>query len=206
MSVAKIPESFVIAGLTPVLEKQTPEVPEVEIFDEDLKSFSENLLTFAQKCDTPKLAGVAANQLAYENGERVMKNMCAVLKDDGEWAIAVNPKVYKHTENKEHSAEGCLTWPGKRIESERYVSVSVKYKNLEGDEMFHAATGFEAAVWQHEINHLHGIKEIVVNSKTGRVYGPSIDNGGTIISKKKIGRNDPCSCESGKKYKKCCGR
>jgi uncharacterized protein YecA (UPF0149 family) len=22
---------------------------------------------------------------------------------------------------------------------------------------------------------------------------------------KKIGRNDPCSCGSGKKYKKCCG-
>ena len=22
----------------------------------------------------------------------------------------------------------------------------------------------------------------------------------------KIGRNDPCTCESGKKYKKCCGR
>jgi len=23
---------------------------------------------------------------------------------------------------------------------------------------------------------------------------------------KKIGRNDPCPCGSGKKYKKCCGR
>jgi preprotein translocase subunit SecA len=23
---------------------------------------------------------------------------------------------------------------------------------------------------------------------------------------KKIGRNDPCSCGSGKKYKKCCGK
>jgi preprotein translocase subunit SecA len=22
----------------------------------------------------------------------------------------------------------------------------------------------------------------------------------------KVGRNDPCSCGSGKKYKKCCGR
>ena len=25
------------------------------------------------------------------------------------------------------------------------------------------------------------------------------------IAEKKIGRNDPCSCGSGKKYKKCCG-
>ncbi|MCK4727443.1 MAG: SEC-C domain-containing protein, partial [Desulfobacterales bacterium] len=25
-------------------------------------------------------------------------------------------------------------------------------------------------------------------------------------SKKKVGRNQPCPCGSGKKYKKCCGR
>lgn len=28
----------------------------------------------------------------------------------------------------------------------------------------------------------------------------------TIVKGKKIGRNDPCPCGSGKKYKKCCGR
>ena len=29
---------------------------------------------------------------------------------------------------------------------------------------------------------------------------------GTIRKGKKVGRNDPCPCGSGKKYKKCCGR
>ena len=29
----------------------------------------------------------------------------------------------------------------------------------------------------------------------------------TIVNKeKKVGRNDPCPCGSGKKYKKCCGQ
>ena len=28
----------------------------------------------------------------------------------------------------------------------------------------------------------------------------------TIVKEEKIGRNDPCPCGSGKKYKKCCGR
>lgn len=28
----------------------------------------------------------------------------------------------------------------------------------------------------------------------------------TIVKEKKIGRNDPCPCGSGKKYKKCCGK
>ena len=29
---------------------------------------------------------------------------------------------------------------------------------------------------------------------------------GTVVKAKKIGRNDPCPCGSGKKYKKCCGK
>ena len=28
----------------------------------------------------------------------------------------------------------------------------------------------------------------------------------TRIAEKKVGRNDPCPCGSGKKYKKCCGK
>ena len=29
---------------------------------------------------------------------------------------------------------------------------------------------------------------------------------GTVVKPAKVGRNDPCPCGSGKKYKKCCGR
>ncbi len=28
----------------------------------------------------------------------------------------------------------------------------------------------------------------------------------TIVNEEKVGRNDPCTCGSGKKYKKCCGK
>ena len=28
----------------------------------------------------------------------------------------------------------------------------------------------------------------------------------TVVKEVKVGRNDPCPCGSGKKYKKCCGR
>jgi preprotein translocase subunit SecA len=40
-------------------------------------------------------------------------------------------------------------------------------------------------------------------------YGRGSTGGGakpqTVVKDKKIGRNDPCTCGSGKKYKKCCG-
>lgn len=31
-------------------------------------------------------------------------------------------------------------------------------------------------------------------------------NSGTVRNEKKVGRNEPCPCGSGKKYKKCCGK
>jgi hypothetical protein len=37
-------------------------------------------------------------------------------------------------------------------------------------------------------------------------YTKSNANQRTIVNENKIGRNDPCSCGSGKKYKKCCGK
>ncbi|OBR90368.1 hypothetical protein CLRAG_35460 [Clostridium ragsdalei P11] len=37
-------------------------------------------------------------------------------------------------------------------------------------------------------------------------YTPAELSSSTVVNKKKIGRNDPCPCGSGKKYKKCCGR
>jgi preprotein translocase subunit SecA len=37
--------------------------------------------------------------------------------------------------------------------------------------------------------------------------GDGTDNANKTIRKgKKVGRNDPCPCGSGKKYKKCCGK
>ncbi len=35
-------------------------------------------------------------------------------------------------------------------------------------------------------------------------YVPSVKSGTVVRSTKKVGRNDPCPCGSGKKYKKCC--
>jgi preprotein translocase subunit SecA len=39
----------------------------------------------------------------------------------------------------------------------------------------------------------------------GRGGGGESTKPQTVVKDKKIGRNDPCICGSGKKYKKCCG-
>ncbi len=48
-------------------------------------------------------------------------------------------------------------------------------------------------------------KEIYSEEELKKMYKEQKESG-TIRKEKKIGRNDPCPCGSGKKYKKCCGR
>ena len=45
---------------------------------------------------------------------------------------------------------------------------------------------------QHEIDHLNGV--VCMDRKVNT----------TIVKDAKVGRNEPCPCGSGKKYKKCC--
>ena len=47
-------------------------------------------------------------------------------------------------------------------------------------------------------------KAVSVNNQQSS-FGDSQQLRQPIHSEKKIGRNDPCNCGSGKKYKKCCG-
>lgn len=39
-----------------------------------------------------------------------------------------------------------------------------------------------------------------------RESGSQAEKNQTVLKKNKVGRNDPCTCGSGKKYKKCCGK
>ncbi|WP_296032968.1 SEC-C metal-binding domain-containing protein [Dorea sp.] len=48
-------------------------------------------------------------------------------------------------------------------------------------------------------------KEIFSEEELKKLYKEQKEST-TIRKAKKIGRNDPCPCGSGKKYKKCCGR
>ncbi len=60
---------------------------------------------------------------------------------------------------------------------------------------------------EYKAEHLYTLKQwdnIFDETKQKALYAEQ-RNSRTIVKGKKIGRNDPCPCGSGKKYKKCCG-
>lgn len=184
--------------------EQTPAVPEMSI--EELLGHKEVLLAFLGHAsrDYKTAIGLAANQVGlwefHNQGTRryhhkLHRFMYPVFakknRETGEWSLVLNPKIIATSGLTREKKEYCLTWPGKVIVADRVYSVTVEYYTIDGEKKVITAEDFEAQIWQHEINHLLGIDEVVVNGAGG------------IEHSKEPGRNDLCPCGSGKKYKKC---
>ena len=153
--------------------------------------------------------GLAANQVGIDAAVAVVNVR--------EPIVLINPEIVSR-ETEIPFYEGCLSFPGKGVNTKRYETVEVTSDNVDGSIIFSGVdTGEEArGTWesekhtyqvkdrdlrileavcvQHEIDHLNGL--VCMDRKIDTTYR----------AEKKPGRNEPCYCGSGRKYKKCCIR
>jgi peptide deformylase len=175
-----------------ILNQQTPETerPFTPIFwIRKNKHLIRRFLQYSEK--QTNAVGLAANQLR-QDGERVMARMFSAIIN-GKWDVYIDPIITEYLGEEKDTVEGCLSWPGKKILAKRHEAILVTYYTDKGEVIEDRFEGFEAQVFQHEIDHLNGIEEHVVN----RDYLP-------VRTKNQPGRNAPCPCGSGRKFKKCC--
>ena len=76
---------------------------------------------------------------------------------EGSVAALVNPVLEWSSKEKETSEEGCLSLPGVSVEVERPVHVRVTALDEYGKAILIEASGLEARVIQHEMDHLDGV-------------------------------------------------
>lgn len=180
-----------------IIDIQTPNTPEISDVSKFIETNSKEIEAFKEYAiSITSGIGLAANQCSL-NGERFNLRMVAVKDSNSEGrdcVIAIDPKITRLYGIKMRKYEGCLTWkgvPNMTIVADRYYYVDVEFYTPDGE--FHKEThkGFQAQVWQHEINHINGFEELV---EVLTNYPP----------RQRIERNDDCPCGSGKKLKKCC--
>lgn len=140
-------------------------------------------LEIALKNSSRKGVGLAAPQIGIHKHVAIIR-----LKEGGveEYIDLVNPKIIEMENGITVPGEGCLSLPNTHVNTRRFEEVFIK------DDLHPAglvAYGTAAVVIQHEIDHLN---QILI---TDRAAG-----------KNKVGRNDPCPCGSGLKFKKCHGK
>ena len=76
---------------------------------------------------------------------------------DAPVAALINPTLEWTGEETEPMEEGCLSLPGVLVDVERPIQVRVRALGAEGEELLVEASGLEARVIQHEIDHLDGV-------------------------------------------------
>jgi peptide deformylase len=96
--------------------------------------------------------GLAATQVG------VMHRLL-VYRTEMEGAIAAlaNPVIEWSSKETESAEEGCLSLPGVAVEVDRPVHVRVRAQDERGAPITVEASGLEARVIQHEIDHLDGV-------------------------------------------------
>ena len=187
----------------PVINKKLKEVS----IEEGLKIATELLEILVKRTDA---IGLAANQVGIDAQVAVVNVR--------EPIILINPEIVEVWDEIPYY-ESCLSFKGKRVNTKRYKNVVIKtdqevgqysktelyfsgakipsdgkgsWERKSSDKQDEELRLLEAICVQHEIDHLNGM---TIMDRTMI---------STVINTAKIGRNEPCPCGSGKKYKKCC--
>ncbi len=96
--------------------------------------------------------GLAAPQLGISQRLLVYR-----VGPDAPLIALANPEIEWASEEREGSDEGCLSIPGVTVDVERPVHVRVRAQDEEGEPRSVEASGLEARVIQHELDHLNGV-------------------------------------------------
>ena len=108
--------------------------------------------------------GLAAPQLGLSQRLLVYR-----VGSDAPLVALINPEVeWTSDEDLEVLAEGCLSIPGVSVDIERPVHVRVRARDEKGEERVVEASGLEARVIQHEVDHLDGVLILDRATKEGR--------------------------------------
>ena len=182
----------------------------------------ENQMRCLQGC-----LGLAAPQIGIPRAVAIIRHPSAMID-------LINPRIVKTEGEVLHKGEGCMSYPGRRFDVVRHKDiwieslvvrpgrplddpsfplacypvtamtpdpgmkfVSVSHTFCHGQEE-DCWGGLIAMAVQHEIDHLNGIV-LPYSEKATEVQDQPQQ-----AKSEKVGRNDPCPCGSGRKYKKCC--
>ncbi len=121
----------------------------IERFDDALREEIEHM---GRLMDDAVGVGLAATQVGVVHRLLVYR-----VQQDAQIAALINPEIEWSGRETESMEEGCLSLARVLVEVDRPVHVRVRALNESGEPILIEASGLEARVIQHEIDHLDGV-------------------------------------------------
>jgi peptide deformylase len=176
------------------LRQKSTDVETVQEVEEIIQKLKQELAL------KPNGVGLAAIQIGIPKKVSYITNQRREL-------ILINASIIETDDEFVFCGEGCLSFPGDYINTKRYKDIVIQNFEIRDGKLQEQKIslyydsepginndGIMCIAAQHEIEHFEGkilIDKINVSIEPRRVH--------------KVGRNEPCPCGSGKKYKRCCG-
>ena len=121
---------------------------EVTRFDGAL---AEEVRRMGQLMDDAIGLGLAATQVGVMHRVLVYR-----VGSDAPFVAVVNPELEWSSQEQETAEEGCLSLPGVAVDVERPIHARIRAQDEHGERILIEASGLEARVLQHEMDHLDG--------------------------------------------------
>ena len=102
--------------------------------------------------------------MKLHNGIGLSANQCGVFErvfviGTEHFQIAcINPEIVETSETTKKENEGCLSFPGLSVKVDRPEWIMARYINEEGKQVEVRMEGLTAKCYQHELDHMNGIK------------------------------------------------
>ena len=172
-----------LAAMGEDIEEVEPlEEPEAPPLDPELEARRAAAMSFIRKLGDPVLKSSATPVDRFDDSLRTqVSRMAGIMSDaigiglaapqlgisqrlliyrvgpDAPLVALANPELEWASDDLEPGEEGCLSIPGVAVDVERPVHVRVRAQDEQGERRLVEASGLEARVIQHEMDHLDGV-------------------------------------------------
>jgi peptide deformylase len=130
----------------PVLNSAASQVTE---FDDELAAEAERMIGLMRDAIG---VGLAATQLGL-----LRRMLVFQVGSEAEPTVMVNPEIEWRSDDSATAEEGCLSIPGVVVDVQRPLFVRARAVDAHGEPFTVEASGLEARVIQHEVDHLDGV-------------------------------------------------
>lgn len=126
----------------------------VKKINQALKDLTAQMIKLTQIFQDPEGVGLASPQIGLKERFFVGKRTNGLT---GAFAVFINPEITFFSKKTKKYFEGCLSIPHYYGEIRRSLMIKVSYQDLTDKKIQENLKGFDAWMFQHELDHLDGI-------------------------------------------------
>jgi len=137
------------------------------VFSDNLPMLSEPIPEYVHALPNPQMTKLVQQlklTMKEYSGLGLAANQCGIFQrvfviGTDQFQIAcINPKIISASAEVEKTPEGCLSFPALTLKIERPKSIDVEFTTENGEVKQMRLDGLTARCFQHELDHLNGIK------------------------------------------------